>query len=94
MERIKFNYISVLDHTIDTFSKNVVFPGAASLISAVITNIGKFKNMNTDEIIQKAYKVKLSNGDKQLLDEKKTSKFSRYLDLMHCLFVEHLLKLS
>ncbi|WP_318452429.1 secretin N-terminal domain-containing protein [Photobacterium leiognathi] len=75
VERIKFNYISVLDRTIDTFSKNVVFPGAASLISSVITNIGKFKNMNTDEIIQKSYKVKLSNGDKQLLDEKeKTSK--------------------
>lgn len=75
LARINFRYLSVVDRQIDTFGGNVVFPGATSLISAAIVNIGQFQNVNDDEIIQKAYKVKLSDGEKQQLDEKeKTSK--------------------
>ncbi|MFA0001058.1 secretin N-terminal domain-containing protein [Vibrio lentus] len=75
LARINFHYLSVVDRQIDTFDGNIVFPGATSLISAAIINIGQFQNVNDDEIIQRAYKVKLSDGDKQQLDEEeKTSK--------------------
>ncbi|MFY2506835.1 secretin [Vibrio pectenicida] len=75
LARINFHYISVVDRQIDTFGSSVVFPGAMSLISSAIINIGQFQNVSNGEAIEKAYKVKLKNSDKQELEEEeKTSK--------------------
>ena len=70
LARINFHYLSVFDRQIATFDGNVLFPGAVTLISSAILNLGQFQNVSDDEVLQKAYKVKLSNGDKQQLDEK------------------------
>lgn len=75
LARINFDYLSVVDRSIETFDGNVNFPGAQSLIAAAITNIGQFENISDQQVLEKAYKVKLSDGDKQALDEEeKTSK--------------------
>ncbi|WP_341665359.1 secretin N-terminal domain-containing protein [Vibrio sp.] len=75
LARINFHYISVVDRQIDTFGNSVVFPGAMSLISSAIINIGQFQNVTDSDAIEKAYKVKLKNSDKQELEEEeKTSK--------------------
>ncbi|MBU2895893.1 secretin N-terminal domain-containing protein [Vibrio hepatarius] len=75
LARINFHYISVVDRQIDTFGNSVVFPGAMSLISSAIINIGQFQNVSNGEAVEKAYKVKLKNSDKQELEEEeKTSK--------------------
>lgn len=73
--RIDFNYLSVVDRKINTFGGEVNFPGAKTIIASAITNIGQFDNINDKKALQQAYKVKLSDGDKQSLEEKeKTSK--------------------
>lgn len=75
LARIKFDYLSVVDRSIATFNGAVNFPGAQSLIAAAITNIGQFENVSDQQVLEKAYKVKLSDGDKQSLEEEeKTSK--------------------
>lgn len=75
LARINFDYLSVVDRNIETFDGSINFPGAQSLIAAAITNIGQFENISDQNVLEKAYKVKLSDGDKQALDEEeKTSK--------------------
>ncbi|HHC6764127.1 TPA: secretin N-terminal domain-containing protein, partial [Vibrio parahaemolyticus] len=69
LARIEFHYISVLDRNIATYDGQATFPGAQSLIAAAITNIGQFKNISDGELVSRAYKVKLSEGDRQNLDE-------------------------
>ncbi|WP_188009280.1 secretin N-terminal domain-containing protein [Grimontia hollisae] len=71
--RIEFNYISVLDRSIATFDGEVNFPGAQSLIAAAITNIGQFTNLTDEEMATRAYRVKLSQGEKQALEEDEKS---------------------
>lgn len=74
MARIEFHFISVIDRSVNTFDGSVTFPGAQSLIAAAITNIGQFQNLSEGELVQRAYKVKLSDAEKQQLDEEeKTS---------------------
>ncbi|WP_031839299.1 type II secretion system protein GspD, partial [Vibrio parahaemolyticus] len=51
----------------------VNFPGAQSLIAAAITNIGQFTNLNDEELTSRAYRVKLSQGEKQALEEDEKS---------------------
>ncbi|KOY62973.1 secretin N-terminal domain-containing protein [Photorhabdus heterorhabditis] len=73
--RIEFNYLSVVDRNINTFGGSVNFPGAGSLISGALSNMGQFKNAADGEMLERAYKVKLNEGDKQKLEqEEKTSK--------------------
>ncbi|EKN4037911.1 secretin N-terminal domain-containing protein [Yersinia enterocolitica] len=73
--RIEFDYLSVIDRNINTFDGQVNFPGAASLISGALSNMGQFENVADGEMQERAYKVKLNGGDKQKLDEaEKTSK--------------------
>ncbi|CAH8182095.1 hypothetical protein VAE128_150003 [Vibrio aestuarianus] len=75
LARIEFHYLSVLDRSIKTHDGMVNFPGALSVIAAAITNIGQFQNVSDGEMLNRAYKVKLSEGDKQQLEEnEKTSK--------------------
>ncbi|EGQ9519404.1 secretin [Vibrio parahaemolyticus] len=75
LARINFDYLSVVDRNIETFNGAVNFPGAQSLIAAAITNIGQFENVSDQQVLEKAYKVKLSDGEKQVLEEEeKTSK--------------------
>lgn len=75
LARIEFHYLSVLDRSIKTYDGMVNFPGALSVIAAAITNIGQFQNVSDGEMLNRAYKVKLSEGDKQQLEEnEKTSK--------------------
>ncbi|WP_229616255.1 secretin N-terminal domain-containing protein [Vibrio parahaemolyticus] len=71
--RIEFNYASVMDRNIATYDGQVNFPGAQSLIAAAITNIGQFTNLNDDELTSRAYRVKLSQGEKQALEEDEKS---------------------
>ncbi|EGR1312060.1 secretin, partial [Vibrio cholerae] len=72
--RIEFNYISVIDRDIDTYDGKFKFPGAQSLISSAIVNIGQFTNVSDSDVSNKAYRLKLSESDKQSLeDEEKTS---------------------
>ncbi|EJU9689733.1 secretin N-terminal domain-containing protein [Vibrio cholerae] len=71
--RIEFNYISVMDRNIATYDGQVNFPGAQSLIAAAITNIGQFTNLNDEELTSRAYRVKLSQGEKQALEEDEKS---------------------
>lgn len=75
LARINFDYLSVVDRNIETFNGTVNFPGAQSLITAAITNIGQFENVSDQQLLAKTYKVKLKEGGKQELDEEeKTSK--------------------
>lgn len=69
VSRIDFHYISVTDRTIDSNNTGVTFPGAQSLISAAIENIGQFDNVSDGDMVKRAYKLKLSTSDKQQLDE-------------------------
>lgn len=71
--RIEFNYISVMDRSIATYDGQANFPGAQSLISSAITNIGQFTNLNDDELTSRTYRVKLSQGEKQALEEDEKS---------------------
>ncbi|MEB5517861.1 type II secretion system protein GspD [Vibrio cholerae] len=72
--RIEFNYISVIDRDIDTYDGKFKFPGAQSLISSAIVNIGQFTNVSDSDVSNKAYRLKLSESDKQSLeDEEKTA---------------------
>ncbi|WP_188014092.1 secretin N-terminal domain-containing protein [Photobacterium damselae] len=71
--RLEFNYLSVLDRNIATYDGEVTFPGAQSLIASAITNIGQFTNLNDEELTSRAYRVKLSQGDKQNLEEDEKS---------------------
>lgn len=71
--RLEFNYLSVLDRSIATYDGEVTFPGAQSLIASAITNIGQFTNLNDEELTSRAYRVKLSQGDKQNLEEDEKS---------------------
>lgn len=71
--RLEFNYLSVLDRNIATYDGEVNFPGAQSLIASAITNIGQFTNLNDEELTSRAYRVKLSQGDKQALEEDEKS---------------------
>lgn len=74
IKRIEFHFLSVLNREVKTYDGTVTFPGAQSIISSVITNIGQFQNLSDDEALTKAYTVKLSDGDKQQLEEEeKTS---------------------
>ncbi|EKT60098.1 type II secretion system protein GspD [Providencia sneebia] len=73
--RIEFNYLSVSDRQINTFDGTANFPGAASLISGALSNMGQFENTADTEVMEKAYKVKLNDSSKQKLEEEeKTSK--------------------
>lgn len=76
VERIAFNYISVSDRSLKSYGTNISFPGAQSIISNAIDKIGKFQNLNDENMLDQAYKVKLdAEGYKQQLEDKeKTSK--------------------
>ncbi|EMC3731974.1 secretin [Vibrio cholerae] len=76
LARIEFHFISVIDRSVSSFDSTVIFPGAQTLIATAITNMGQFQNVSDgEEIVQRAYKVKLSEAEKQQLDEEeKTSK--------------------
>nr|MBF4302070.1 secretin [Vibrio anguillarum] len=62
LARIEFHFISVIDRSVSTFDSTVTFPGAQALIAAAITNIGQFQNVSDGEMVQRTYKVKLSEG--------------------------------
>ncbi|EKT64633.1 secretin N-terminal domain-containing protein [Providencia burhodogranariea] len=73
--RIEFDYLSVLDRQVNTFDGSVNFPGAGSLISGALSNMGQFENIADGQVLEKAYKVKLSDSSKQKLEEEEqTSK--------------------
>lgn len=69
ISQIKFNYISVNDRSIETFDGVVMFPGAATLISNVIENIGQFNNLDDPDLFDQSFRVKLSQADKQELED-------------------------
>ncbi|QDO85419.1 secretin [Shewanella psychropiezotolerans] len=69
LARIEFHYLSVIDRDISTYDGNVTFPGAQSLISSAIERIGQFENISDGEMVKRAYKLKLSQSDKQQLEE-------------------------
>lgn len=87
LARIEFHFISVIDRSVSTFDGSVTFPGAQSLIAAAITNIGQFQNVSDGEMVQRTYKVKLSEGEKQQLDEEEKTSNVQALPAANALLV-------
>ncbi|CAB1261483.1 secretin [Vibrio cholerae] len=87
LARIEFHFISVIDRSVSTFDSTVTFPGAQALIAAAITNIGQFQNVSDGEIVQRTYKVKLSEGEKQQLDEEEKTSNVQALPAANALLV-------
>ncbi|MCO4174528.1 hypothetical protein K8D10_22540 [Aeromonas veronii] len=87
LARIEFHFISVIDRSVNSFDSTVTFPGAQSLIAAAITNIGQFQNVSDGEMLQRTYKVKLSEGEKQQLDEEEKTSNVQALPAANALLV-------
>ncbi|WP_394201503.1 secretin [Shewanella waksmanii] len=67
--RINFDFLPVNDRQVESYDGTVLFPGAKSLILNALNNIGQFDNVNDSDVLQKSYRLKLSEGNKQQLEE-------------------------
>ncbi|RTZ16635.1 secretin [Vibrio aquaticus] len=73
LARIDFSYYSVMDRDLNSFGSDVMIPGAATLIDDAIQNIGRFQNVTDGDQILETYRLKLTQENKQELEEEETT---------------------